>query len=64
LAPLIPHIVIAARSLQIAKQKQVLCYATHVLTEQEYLRSFGWVPPLPIIAFSGDATIGWKSPLV
>jgi hypothetical protein len=35
-----------------------------VMTEQEYTRRFGRVPPLPIAAFDGDGTFGWRSPLV
>jgi hypothetical protein len=35
-----------------------------VMTKQEFDRSFGYTPPLPIVAFGGDGTNGWNSPLV
>ena len=35
-----------------------------VLTKEDFDRSFGDVPPLPIAAFADDATNGWRSPLV
>ena len=38
-----------------SRPTQVLCYDTHVLSEQEYHRMFGWLPPLPVAAFDGDA---------
>jgi hypothetical protein len=44
---------------KVSRPAQVICYETAVLTEAEYRKLFGSVPPLPSTAFHPG---GWSSP--